>query len=172
MRSTCSHKPTQRRPLLPHNLANFGLLGEPLVGIGAGAWAPKRGQGGHRGRVRESVRSIVHSRLAQFVFTHRCLLWPRGIRKGGSGVFAAGLALNSFCSNMSHKHVLLRLDNTTAVAYLNAMGGVKSSHCNEAATQIWNWCIERNIWITAAHLAGRDNVGDQIPMPWQWMRSH
>ena len=71
---------------------------------------------------------------------------------------AAGLALKSFCSNMSHKHVLLRLDNTTAVAYVNAMGGVKSPHCNEAATHIWNWCIERDIWITAAHLAGRDNV--------------
>lgn len=71
---------------------------------------------------------------------------------------AAGLGLKAFCSQMRNTHVLLRLDNSTAVAYINNMGGVKSRACNEMAIQIWNWCSERNIWITAAHLAGSKNV--------------
>ena len=32
------------------------------------------------------------------------------------------------------------------------MGGVRSPQCNEIAKQIWVWCIERNIWLIAAHI--------------------
>lgn len=55
-------------------------------------------------------------------------------------------------------HYLIRMDNTTAVAYLNDMGGVKSQPCNELAKVIWQWCIKRGCWLTAAHLPGKDNV--------------
>ena len=71
---------------------------------------------------------------------------------------AAGLALQSFCSDKSDIHVLIRLDNTTAVSYINNMGGIKSPPCNSAAINIWNWCIDRNIWLTASHLPGRENT--------------
>ena len=71
---------------------------------------------------------------------------------------AAGFGLKSLCSPVHDAHILLRLDNTTAVAYLNNMGGVKSKDCDQAARDIWRWCMERNIWITAAHLPGRDNT--------------
>ena len=71
---------------------------------------------------------------------------------------AAGLGLKSLCSNVHDAHILLRLDNTTAVAYLNNMGGVKSKDCDLAARDIWRWCMEHNIWITASHLPGRDNT--------------
>ena len=81
----------------------------------------------------------------------------------GSGInyletLAAGFGLKSYCSDMRNVHVQLRLDNTTAVSYINNMGGSKSIDCNEAAKDIWKWCIQRNIWLTAAHLPGKLNV--------------
>ena len=71
---------------------------------------------------------------------------------------AAGFGIKSFCANVENLHVLLRVDNTTAVTYINNMGGTKSSDCNEAAKDIWKWCMCKNIWITAAHLPGKLNV--------------
>ena len=38
------------------------------------------------------------------------------------------------------------------------MGGVKSVACNELAKEIWAFCIERNIWLSAVHLPGVQNV--------------
>ena len=73
-------------------------------------------------------------------------------------ILAAGLGLKSFCGHLHDTHVLIRTDNTTAVAYLNNMGGIKSRACDRAARDIWVWCKERNIWITAAYLPGRDNT--------------
>lgn len=73
-------------------------------------------------------------------------------------MLAASLGLKSLCSGLRDTNILLRLDNTTAVAYLNNMGGVKSKACNEMALQIWEWCSIRGIWITASHLAGCENT--------------
>ena len=47
-------------------------------------------------------------------------------------------------------------DNTTAVAYLNNMGGTKQE-CNSLAREIWLWCYENNNWITSAHIPGTNN---------------
>ena len=49
-------------------------------------------------------------------------------------------------------------DNSTAVAYVNAMGGTRSPCCNKLAKDIWDCCIEHNIWLTAAHIPGQDNT--------------
>ena len=56
-------------------------------------------------------------------------------------------------------------DNTTAVSYINAMGGrgCKSLECNSLTQKIWNWAIVRNIWLSAAHIPGSSNVdADQL----------
>ncbi len=68
------------------------------------------------------------------------------------------MGLRAYCADKSDIHVKLNIDNTTAIAYINKMGGTKASKCNELAKEIWEWCIERNIWITACHLAGVLNV--------------
>ena len=49
------------------------------------------------------------------------------------------------------------IDNTTAVAYVNKMGGTKSHECNEIAQDIWKWAIKHNIWLSAAHIPGTEN---------------
>ena len=71
---------------------------------------------------------------------------------------AAFFGLKCFCSDLENTHVRLLLDNSTAVIYINAMGGMKSHMCNTITKTIWQWCIERNLWITACHIPGATNV--------------
>ena len=40
-------------------------------------------------------------------------------------------------------------------------GGVKSNKCNSLAKQIWSWCIERDLWLSAAHVPGSENEADE-----------
>lgn len=59
--------------------------------------------------------------------------------------------------NNNIRHVRVMIDNTTAVAYINHMGGTKSIPCNYIATDLWKWCANRSLWISAAHIAGHSN---------------
>ena len=71
----------------------------------------------------------------------------------------AGLfGLRSFSDVLANSHVKLHMDNTTAVAYINHMGGSHSMKCNEVAQNIWDFCQTHSIWLTAAHLPGHLNV--------------
>ena len=71
---------------------------------------------------------------------------------------AAFFALKSFCKETIKGHVQLQIDNTTAVAYINNMGGSKSPKLNSLAQEIWDWCIQRQLWVSATHIAGKLNV--------------
>ena len=71
---------------------------------------------------------------------------------------AALLGLQALCLNVSNSHIQLQMDNTTAVAYIREMGGSHSILCNAATFDIWNWCRQRNIWLSAAHIPGIDNT--------------
>ena len=73
-------------------------------------------------------------------------------------LLAAFLALKSFASNRRAISILLRLDNITAIAFLNRMGGTHSPLLSRLAVEIWNWCIERNLTIHAEHHPGIENV--------------
>ena len=37
------------------------------------------------------------------------------------------------------------------------MGSSHSIECNEICKTIWEWCIVRNIWLSAAYLPWKDN---------------
>ena len=54
---------------------------------------------------------------------------------------AAFFALKSFCSQANETHVQIQIDNTTAVSYINNMGGSKSPVLNTLAIELWEWCI-------------------------------
>eukprot|EP00794_Sanderia_malayensis_P002377 gene2377-2739_t len=67
-------------------------------------------------------------------------------------------------------------DNTTAVSYINEMGGCKSPQCNELTKEIWEWAMTRNIWLSAAHIPGCNNVSAdalsrKFSMELEWMFS-
>lgn len=40
------------------------------------------------------------------------------------------------------------------------MGGIRSEEMNELSKQIWQFCCDRNIWITAVHVPVKENVAD------------
>ena len=71
---------------------------------------------------------------------------------------AGFLGLQSLCSNLSNVHIKMYLDNTCSVAYLNHQGGMRSVYCDKLANSIWEFCQQRNLWITAAHLPGQLNT--------------
>ena len=70
-------------------------------------------------------------------------------------LFAVFLGLQTFCSSHHDCHIRLMIDNTTAVALLNHMGTSHSDPLNELTKEIWLWCTTHNIWISAAHIAGK-----------------
>ena len=77
-------------------------------------------------------------------------------------LLAATLALKTFAKNETRLSVLLKIDNTTAVAYINNQGGTVSKNLVSLTREPWMWCLERNIHIQAQHLPGRLNqLADQ-----------
>lgn len=70
---------------------------------------------------------------------------------------AALLALKCFASNVSNCEILLRIDNTTAMAYINRMGGVKVDYLHTNAKQLWEWCERRKLWIFSEYIASKEN---------------
>ena len=71
---------------------------------------------------------------------------------------AVFFCLKAFCKNKTRLHILLKLDNTTAVAYINKKRGTISASCNKLAKDIWNWAKRQDLWITASHVHGVKNT--------------
>ena len=38
------------------------------------------------------------------------------------------------------------------------MGGIRSDLCDDIAFDIWQWAAEQQIWVSAAHIPGSENV--------------
>lgn len=71
---------------------------------------------------------------------------------------ASFLALKYFAAAARDCAVLLNLDNTTAVAYINKKGGTKSASLSSLAVEIATWCEQRRISLVALHVPGILNV--------------
>ena len=67
-------------------------------------------------------------------------------------------ALRSLCNDVSNKHIRIMSDNTTTVCYINNMGGSKSRACNDIARRIWKLALERNNFLSSAHLPLKQNI--------------
>lgn len=72
-------------------------------------------------------------------------------------LLAAWFTVKSLCKNVSNVHILLRLDNSTAVSYLEKMGGRKKS-LNKLSRILWQWAINHGVWFSATYLPGANNV--------------
>ena len=73
-------------------------------------------------------------------------------------MLAVILALQSFEKDVAGKHVKILVDNMTTVNILNNMGTSHSRDLNNLSFCIWQWCIDRNIWVTVAHIPGKTNI--------------
>ena len=71
---------------------------------------------------------------------------------------AVSFAVKAFTKNKSQVSVHLRVDNTTTVAYINKMGGTKSLDLIQISKELWEYCLQKQITLTAEHLPGRLNV--------------
>ena len=68
------------------------------------------------------------------------------------------LGLQTFAKDVSETHVRVMTDNTTAISALNNMGTSHSDTCNALGNAIWEWCIPREIYLTVAHIPGKQNL--------------
>ena len=71
---------------------------------------------------------------------------------------AVHFALLSLCSHDRGLHIKIMIDNTTAIAYINHMGGSKSHLCQQITRDIWSWAETNDIWLTATHIPGVENT--------------
>ena len=70
---------------------------------------------------------------------------------------AAFLATKTFLKDRSNITVRLRMDNSTAVAHVNNKGGTFSPQLVDLTLELWEWCLQKSILITAQHLPGKLN---------------
>ena len=77
-------------------------------------------------------------------------------------LLAIFLSLKSFCKDSYDVHVKIMTDSTCAKAYLNNMGGIKSEKMNKLSLDMWLWCMNRNVWISADHIPGENNIADKF----------
>ena len=73
-------------------------------------------------------------------------------------LLAGSFAVKSFTKNRLCAHVRLRMDNTTAVAYVNRLGGTHSLVLSNLALALWEWAQKNSIMLRAEHYAGHLNT--------------
>lgn len=73
-------------------------------------------------------------------------------------LLAAFFALKCFAQELTNCEILLRVDNTTAISYINRLGGVQYPQLNSLARRIWQWCECRKLWIFASYINSKDNT--------------
>ena len=67
-------------------------------------------------------------------------------------------ALQSLYADVRNKHIEIQCDNVSAVKYIRDLGGITSPDMDYLASEIWHWCLSRNIFISAVHIAGASNL--------------
>lgn len=73
-------------------------------------------------------------------------------------LLAIKLGLQSLAADLRGCRILLRVDNTTAISYINKMGGVRHAKYNMLARKIWQWAEERKITLFASYIKSEENV--------------
>ena len=62
------------------------------------------------------------------------------------------------CLLLKARHVLLKLDNTTAAAYINKKGGPFQSLVTKLDKDICNWAKGKDVWIGTSYVPGNKNI--------------
>lgn len=71
---------------------------------------------------------------------------------------AVDYALKSFVCDLRSQDLLLRIDNTTAIAYINKGGSSQFPQLSALAKSIWQWCESRDLNLFASYICSADNV--------------
>lgn len=73
-------------------------------------------------------------------------------------LLAATLATKTFAKERHDIVICLKMDNTSALTYINKFGGTVSPELNRLTKELWTWCLKKRITLRATHLAGVLNV--------------
>lgn len=73
-------------------------------------------------------------------------------------LLAAYFGLKCFTKLEKNCEIVLRIDNTTAIACINKMGSVQFDHLNHISKKIWDWCEEKSINVQATYIKSKENV--------------
>ena len=110
---------------------------------------------------------VIESDASQLGWGARCMKTSMGGRWSSQEaihhinyleLLAAFVALKTFASNQLLKDlILLRIDNVSAVTYINQKGGTHSTQLSNLALEIWEWCLQHQLTIQAEHQPGSLN---------------
>ena len=73
-------------------------------------------------------------------------------------LLAGSFAIKCFAKDKTNIHIQLFMDNVTALTFINKMGGTKSRVLASLSRDLWQWCLQRQITVSAAHIPGILNV--------------
>ena len=73
-------------------------------------------------------------------------------------MLAIDFALKATVADKHDIHVRIMCDNTTAIAGIRKQGSTRTPEINRIARDLWLWALERNIWLSAVHIPGIENV--------------
>ncbi|XP_028416245.1 uncharacterized protein LOC114540170 [Dendronephthya gigantea] len=120
-----------------------------------------------RALFQDNVDLIIETDASQKGWGAYC----EGVRTGGPWSFkekkyhinclellAGSLAIKTFTKSRVCAHVRLLMDNASAVAYINKMGGTHSQALANLAIDLWEWCFQNQLVVSAQHLPGYLNV--------------
>ena len=71
---------------------------------------------------------------------------------------AVFLALTEALHLVKNKTILVRSDNATVISYINKQGGTHSAELCYLTWDLYQWCIQNQVLIRAAHIPGRKNT--------------
>lgn len=69
-------------------------------------------------------------------------------------LLAGSLAVKTFATGLGKVHILLLMDNVSAVSYINKLGGTHSLVLNSLTHDLWTWCLNNQVSLTAQHILG------------------
>ena len=73
-------------------------------------------------------------------------------------LLAGSFAIKCFAKDKTNIHIQLFMDNVTALTFINKMGGTKSRVLAALSRDLWQWCLQRQIIVSATHIPGILNV--------------
>ena len=75
-------------------------------------------------------------------------------------LLAIWYTLQALFSDRRNIHIEVQSDSVSAVAYVNNFGGMQCIKMDKLAADIWSWCIQRGIHLSAVHIPGCINSAD------------
>ncbi len=102
--------------------------------------------------------AVLDGRPAQGIWRGHLLEWHINCLE----MMALFRALKYFLQQLRGYHVLVRVDNTAVVSYINHQGGLRSRRLNRLAQQVLLWAQDKFLSLRAIYIPGHMNVGADL----------